>query len=147
MGFYGGAPDVLAQLVKNIQNRYKNIQTAYRFSPPFRELTPEEDKAIVQNIEASQTRILFVGLGCPKQEKWMAAHVDRIQAVMVGVGAAFDFHAGKIRQAPKLLQDYGMEWMFRLIIEPGRLWKRYLTNNPRFAVLAIKELIRKNGEA
>jgi N-acetylglucosaminyldiphosphoundecaprenol N-acetyl-beta-D-mannosaminyltransferase len=147
MGFYGGAPDVLAQLVKNIQNRYKNIQTAYRFSPPFRELTPEEDKAIVQNIEASQTRILFVGLGCPKQEKWMAAHVDRIQAVMVGVGAAFDFHAGKIRQAPKLLQDYGMEWMFRLIIEPGRLWKRYLTNNPRFAVLAIKELARKNGEA
>ncbi len=88
VGFYGGAPDVLAQLVKNVQNRYKNIQIAYRLSPPFRELTPEEDKAIVQDIEASQTRILFVGLGCPKQEQWMAAHVDRVQAVMLGVGAA-----------------------------------------------------------
>ena len=82
VGFYGGAPDVLAQLVKNVQNRYKNIQIAYRFSPPFCELTPEEDKAIVHDIEASQTKILFVGLGCPKQEQWMAAHVDRMQTVI-----------------------------------------------------------------
>jgi len=143
MGFYGGAPDVLAQLLKNVQNRYKNIQIAYRYSPPFRELTPEEDKAIVQNIEASQTRILFVGLGCPKQEIWMAAHVDRIQAVMLGVGAAFDFHAGKVKQAPKWLQNKGLEWLFRLSTEPGRLWKRYLKHNPRFALLGMMELVRK----
>jgi N-acetylglucosaminyldiphosphoundecaprenol N-acetyl-beta-D-mannosaminyltransferase len=143
VGFYGGAPDVLAQLVKNVQNRYKNIQIAYRFSPPFCELTPEEDKAIVHDIEASQTRILFVGLGCPKQEQWMAAHVDRMQAVMLGVGAAFDFHAGKVRQAPNWLQNKGLEWLFRLFTEPGRLWKRYLKHNPRFAVLGMMELARK----
>ena len=143
VGFYGGAPDVLAQLLKNVQNAYKNIQIAYRYSPPFRELTPEEDKAIVQNIEASQTRILFVGLGCPKQEKWMAAHVDRMQAVMLGVGAAFDFHAGKVRHAPNWFQNKGLEWLYRLLIEPGRLWKRYLKHNPRFAVLGMMELARK----
>ena len=143
VGFYGGAPDVLDQLVKNIQNRYKNIQISYRFSPPFRELTPEEDKAIVQEIEASQTRILFVGLGCPKQEQWMATHVDRMQVVMLGVGAAFDFHAGKVRQAPNWLQNKGLEWLYRLFIEPGRLWKRYLKHNPRFAVLGMMELARK----
>jgi N-acetylglucosaminyldiphosphoundecaprenol N-acetyl-beta-D-mannosaminyltransferase len=147
VGFYGGAPDVLVRLVKNVQNRYKNIQIAYRFSPPFRELTPEEDKAIVQDIEASQTRILFVGLGCPKQEQWMAAHVDRMQTVMLGVGAAFDFHAGKVRQAPNWLQNKGLEWLYRLLTEPGRLWKRYLRHNPRFAVLGMMELarIRRRG--
>jgi len=143
VGFYGGAQDVLAQLVKNVQSRYKNIQIAYQFSPPFRELTPEEDKAIVQDIEASQTRILFVGLGCPKQEQWMAAHVDRMQTVMLGVGAAFDFHTGKIRQAPNWLQNNGLEWLFRLFTEPSRLWKRYLKHNPRFAVLGMMELARK----
>ena len=143
VGFYGGTPDVLVRLVENIQNRYHDLQVVYRFSPPFRGLTPEEDKAIVQDIEASQTRILFVGLGCPKQEHWMAEHLDRVQAVMLGVGAAFDFHAGKIRQAPNWLQNKGLEWLFRLFAEPGRLWKRYLKHNPRFAVLGMMELARK----
>jgi N-acetylglucosaminyldiphosphoundecaprenol N-acetyl-beta-D-mannosaminyltransferase len=143
VGFYGGAQDVLTILVKNIQSRYHDLQVVYRCSPPFRDLTPEEDKAIVQDIEASQTRILFVGLGCPKQEIWMAAHIDRIQVVMLGVGAAFDFHASKIRQAPNWLQNKGLEWLFRLFTEPGRLWKRYLKQNPRFAVLGMMELARK----
>lgn len=143
VGFYGGAPDVLNRLLINLRNRYPDLLMAYRFSPPFRKLTPEEDRTIVRNIKASKTRILFVGLGCPKQEYWMATHVKRIQAVLVGVGAAFDFHAGKIRQAPKMLQDYGLEWLFRLVAEPGRLWKRYLKQNPRFAVLGMMELARK----
>lgn len=143
VGFYGGAPDVSARLAENIQNRYHDLQVVYQCSPPFRDLTPEEDKAIVQDIEASQTRILFVGLGCPKQELWMAAHVDRMQVVMLGVGAAFDFHAGKIRQAPNWLQNKGLEWLFRLFTEPGRLWKRYLKHNPRFAILGMMELARK----
>jgi len=147
VGFYGGAPNVLDRLVRNIQNRYPDLKVVYRFSPPFRELTPEEDKAMIQDVKASQARILFVGLGCPKQEHWMAAHVDRMQAVMLGVGAAFDFHAGKVRQAPNCLQNKGLEWLFRLFTEPGRLWKRYLKHNPRFAVLVMKQLARKKGEA
>ncbi len=145
VGFYGGAPDVSVRLVNNIKNRYPDLEVVYRFSPPFRELTSREDRDITQDLKASKTRILFVGLGCPKQERWMAAHKDKIQAVMIGVGAAFDFHAGKVRQAPNWLQNKGLEWLFRLFVEPCRLWKRYLKHNPRFAVLGFIELARKRS--
>lgn len=147
VGFYGGEPDVLARLSENLLHRYPDLQIVYRFSPPFRDLTPQEDQAICRDIEESQARILFVGLGCPRQELWMAAHVERIQAVKLGVGAAFDFHAGKVRQAPAWMQNKGLEWLFRLFVEPGRLWKRYLKQNPRFAALGIMELIRKRYRA
>src|SRR5690606_9831922 len=86
-------------------------------------------------------RILFVGLGCPKQERWMSAHVDRLSLVLIGVGAAFDFHAGRIRQAPGWLQDLGLEWLFRLVMEPRRLWRRYVFHNSRFLFLATAQLL------
>jgi N-acetylglucosaminyldiphosphoundecaprenol N-acetyl-beta-D-mannosaminyltransferase len=143
VGFYGGAPKVLDSLVKNLQSRFQDLDVVFSCSPPFRSPTLEEDLASVQDINDSGARILFVGLGCPKQERWMAAHRDKVQAVMIGVGAAFDFHAGKVRQAPQWLQKSGLEWLFRLLVEPGRLWQRYLKHNPRFIALAIVDLVRK----
>lgn len=143
VGFYGGAPKVLDSLVKNLQSRFQDLDVVFSCSPPFRSPTLEEDLASVQDINDSGARILFVGLGCPKQERWMAAHRNKVQAVMIGVGAAFDFHAGKVRQAPQWLQKSGLEWLFRLLVEPGRLWQRYLKHNPRFIALAIVDLVRK----
>jgi N-acetylglucosaminyldiphosphoundecaprenol N-acetyl-beta-D-mannosaminyltransferase len=110
-------------------------------SPPFRKLTPEEDAAIVQQIAESDTRILFVGLGCPKQEKWMMEHAGRIPAVMYGVGAAFDFIAGATQQAPRWMMRNGLEWLFRFCVEPRRLAHRYLKHNPRFVFFFARQLI------
>jgi N-acetylglucosaminyldiphosphoundecaprenol N-acetyl-beta-D-mannosaminyltransferase len=136
-GFLGSTQETLDLLEKNVHQRFPGVQIAYAFSLPFRPISPEEDELIVKEINNSGTRILFVGLGCPKQEKWMAAHVGRVNAVMVGVGAAFDFIAGTKRQAPKWMQSIGLEWLFRLSQERGRLWRRYLYHNPRFVWLVI----------
>lgn len=141
VGFYGAAPHVLAALIENVQREFPGLCVAYSHSPPFREPTPEEDDAAVQDINVSGARILFVGLGCPKQELWMLKHKGRVQCVMLGVGAAFDFHAGATPQAPSWMQDRGLEWLFRLCMEPRRLWKRYLRHNPRFAIFCILELL------
>jgi N-acetylglucosaminyldiphosphoundecaprenol N-acetyl-beta-D-mannosaminyltransferase len=141
VGFYGGRPEVLSQLVERMRARYTGLNVAYAFSPPFREMTSEEGDEITEAINNSGTRILFVGLGCPKQEIWMSKHRGRVQAVMLGVGAAFDFHAGVKPQAPLWMQQSGLEWLFRLLTEPRRLWKRYFYNNPRFIILAIVELL------
>ena len=141
VGFYGSKPNVLNLLIERMQERYENLNVAFAYSPPFREMSPEEDIAVVEHINRSGTRILFVGLGCPKQEIWMAKHRARVKAVMVGVGAAFDFHAGVKPQAPAWMQAVGLEWLFRLMTEPRRLWKRYLYHNPRFVVLAIADLL------
>ena len=123
------------------------LQIAYAFSPPFRPLTPVEDEEIVAAINRSGARILFIGLNTPKQDYWMAAHRGRVQAVMLGVGAAFDFIAGTKRQAPRWMMRIGMEWFFRLATEPRRLWKRYLKHNPRFIVLfAFQLLSRRRGQ-
>lgn len=140
VGFYGSTPEVLQRLNNALARRFDGLKVAYRFSPPFRPLAAAEDNQIVDAINQSGTRILFVGLGCPKQEEWMAEHRDRIRAVMLGVGAAFDFHAGTIRQAPAWVQDMGLEWLFRLTMEPRRLWRRYLKHNPRFACQALLQL-------
>lgn len=140
VGFYGGHPSALEALVESLKARFPGLQVAYAYSPPFRPLTPEEDERVVQAINASGARILFVGLGCPKQERWMADHKGRVRAVMLGVGAAFDLHAGRVRQAPPWMQRLGLEWFFRLLQEPGRLWKRYLKHNPRFLWLVAREL-------
>jgi len=149
VGFYGGTPEVLESLVTNLKRKYPTLKIAYAYSPPFRPLTPEEDTQVVEEINSSGTRILFVGLGCPKQERWMAAHKGRVQAVMIGVGAAFDFHAGRLPQAPAWMQRAGLEWLFRLLTEPRRLWRRYAKHNPRFVILALMQLLglRKFGEA
>ena len=140
VGFYGGAPEVLDNLVSNLKARLPALEVTYAYSPPFRALTPAEDSQIIKEINGSGARILFVGLGCPKQERWMAEHKGRVQAVMLGVGAAFDFHAGKVPQAPAWMQRMGLEWLFRLATEPRRLWRRYAKHNPRFVVLALMQL-------
>jgi N-acetylglucosaminyldiphosphoundecaprenol N-acetyl-beta-D-mannosaminyltransferase len=142
VGFYGGAPDVLDRLMIVLRHRWPALQVTFAQSPPFREMTAEEDRSTVHAINGSGTRILFVGLGCPKQETWMASHHGRIDAVMVGVGAAFDFMAGAKRQAPSRLRSAGLEWLFRLATEPRRLLSRYLRQNPRFALLFARQLVR-----
>ena len=141
VGFYGGAPEALEALVKNLKRRFPDLSVVYAYSPPFRPLTPEEDAEVVEAINTSGARILFVGLGCPKQERWMAAHKGKVQAVMLGVGAAFDFHAGRVPQAPKWMQRAGLEWLFRILTEPRRLWRRYARHNPRFVILALMQLL------
>jgi N-acetylglucosaminyldiphosphoundecaprenol N-acetyl-beta-D-mannosaminyltransferase len=142
IGLYGGTPESLEMLHKVLKARYPEIMVVCRIAPPFRPLTPEEDQAVTQEIIESGARILFVGIGCPKQERWMAAHKNRIPAVMLGVGAAFDFHTGRVRQAPGWMQAAGLEWMFRLMMEPRRLWKRYAKHNPRFVGLFLLQLLK-----
>lgn len=131
--FYGGAEGVAGELARNLAERFPGFRTAGHESPPFRELTGEEDTAAVERINASGANVLWVGLGAPKQERWMAAHLGRVRPVMIGVGAAFDFLTGRTRQAPRWMMRAGLEWAFRLAVEPRRLWRRYLFNNPGFA--------------
>ncbi|WP_457637190.1 WecB/TagA/CpsF family glycosyltransferase [Oceanithermus sp.] len=141
VGFYGGTADTLSGLTQHLLKRFPSLKIAYAHSPPFRPLSDEEDERVVREINSSGARILFVGLGCPKQERWMAEHRGRVRAVMIGVGAAFDFHAGKVRKAPAWMQRMGLEWLFRLAMEPRRLWRRYAKHNPRFVMLAIMQLL------
>jgi N-acetylglucosaminyldiphosphoundecaprenol N-acetyl-beta-D-mannosaminyltransferase len=141
VGFYGGAPAALVCLQVVLRNRFPKLQIPYMWSPPFRPLTPEEDAAAVSAINESGARILFIGLNTPKQDYWMAAHRGRVHAVMLGVGAAFDFLAGTKVQAPRWMMAIGMEWFFRLVTEPRRLWKRYLKHNPRFVALFACQLL------
>lgn len=141
VGFYGATPGVLARLKSELARRFPRLDARYWFSPPFRDLSAEEDARIVEEIRRSGSRLLFVGLSTPKQERWMAAHRDRIPAVMIGVGAAFDFLAGTKPQAPRWMQRSGLEWLFRLATEPRRLAPRYLRGNPRFVFLLMRELL------
>jgi N-acetylglucosaminyldiphosphoundecaprenol N-acetyl-beta-D-mannosaminyltransferase len=142
IGLYGGSPDSLEELVRVLEVRFPGLRVASKISPPFRPLTRQEDEAVVKQIVASGARILFVGIGCPKQERWMIEHKNRIPAVMVGVGAAFDFHAGRVRQAPRWMQEAGLEWVYRLYKDPRRLWKRYAKHNPRFVWLFLLQCLR-----
>jgi N-acetylglucosaminyldiphosphoundecaprenol N-acetyl-beta-D-mannosaminyltransferase len=141
IGLYGGTPDLLERFVGILERRYPGVRVVCRIAPPFRPLTPEEDEAVIEEILSSGARILFVGIGCPKQERWMEAHKERIPAVMLGVGAAFDFHTGRVRQAPGWMQVAGLEWLFRLLMDPKRLWKRYARHNPRFVALFLLQLL------
>jgi N-acetylglucosaminyldiphosphoundecaprenol N-acetyl-beta-D-mannosaminyltransferase len=131
--YYGGAPGVAEKLKAAMESAYPGLLVVGMFQPPFRELTREEDREAVACINAARPDIVWVGLSTPKQERWMAAHVGRLDApALVGVGAAFDFHAGIKRQAPRWMQRSGLEWSFRLLSEPRRLGRRYLVNNPLF---------------
>lgn len=141
VGFYGSTAEVLKRLIITLQECYPALWVAYAFSPPFRPLTPEEDADIVAEINASGARLLFIGLGCPKQERWMAGHKGWVRAVMLGVGAAFDFLAGTKPQAPRWMQRAGLEWLFRLLTEPRRLWRRYLVNNSVFVMLVLAQAL------
>lgn len=141
VGFYGGSPKVVRKLAARLTERFPELRIAYAYSPPFRRLTDQEDAAVVDAIASSEVRVLFVGLGAPKQDEWAAEHQGRVPAVMVGVGAAFDFLAGDKRQAPRWMQNAGLEWVFRLSTEPKRLWRRYLHHNPRFVWLFARQLV------
>lgn len=132
VALYGGTDESLIAFTALLHDRFPAIRIVCRISPPFRPLSADEDDAYTHQIVSSGARILFVGIGCPKQERWMAQHQSKIPAVMLGVGAAFDFYSGRIKQAPDFMQRTGFEWLFRLCTEPRRLWKRYLKHNPRF---------------
>lgn len=141
IGFYGGTPETLTIMKERLVEQFPALNIAYEFSPPFRPLTSVEDIEIIDAINNSGVQILFVGIGCPKQELWMAEHKDKLQCVMLGVGAAFDFIAGSKKHAPYWMQAIGMEWLFRLLSEPRRLWKRYLKQNPRFIWYFTQQLL------
>ncbi len=132
VGLFGSTEPTLEALCAVIEREFPGLRVAYRHSPPFRQLSGEEDERLVMDINRSGIGLLFVGLGCPKQEKWMARHRDRINAVMLGVGAAFDYHAGTTPRAPLWMQRNGLEWLHRLLSEPRRLWRRYLVTNSIF---------------
>ena len=135
--FYGGREGVAELLARRLTDRFPGLKVVGWASPPYRPLTLEEDEAAVDRINATAPDLVWVGLSTPKQEWWMAAHVGRLTAhVLLGVGAAFDIHAGLLPQAPRWMQRSGLEWSYRLCHEPRRLWRRYLRNNPRF-ILAL----------
>lgn len=140
VGFYGGRQEVIDKIIKRAAKQLPKLKIAYAFSPPFRVLTAEEDVNIVREINEKSPDILLIGLGCPKQENWMWAHKDKLKTVMLGVGAAFDFYAGNVKESPEWMGNLGLEWLFRLVQEPKRLWKRYLILNPRFIWLATLQL-------
>jgi exopolysaccharide biosynthesis WecB/TagA/CpsF family protein len=139
---YGSTQPVLDRLSRNLTKRFPDLIIAGMQADRFRDASPAEDEADTRTINESRARIVLVGRGCPRQEKWVAAHLGKVQAAMVAVGAAFDFHAGTLRQAPKILQDYGLEWLFRLLNEPKRLWRRYLILNPLFVLNFSHQLIK-----
>jgi len=142
IALYGGTEQSLSAFTTFLNDSFPGIQVVCGIAPPFRPLTGEEDDAYTRQIAASGARILLVGIGCPKQERWMARHSSKIPAVMLGVGAAFDFHSGRVRQSPPMLQRMGLEWLYRLIREPRRLWKRYLKHNPRFILFISVQLMK-----
>ena len=148
---YGGRDEaMLAELSARLRAGHPGLRVVGGHAPPFRELSEAEEDAVAADINASGADVVWVGIGVPKQEKWMAAMRDRLTApVLVGVGAAFDFHAGLIPQAPERLQRLGLEWLFRLVQEPGRLWRRYLRYNPRFMVGFVHQYLRhrRSGRA
>lgn len=147
---YGAGDETLSLLRERLSSEFPGLVIAGAYSPPFRALTHEEDCAIVHDINESGAHVVWVGLGCPKQEKWMTAHRGRINAVMVGVGAAFDYHAGTLKRAPLWMQQNGLEWFYRLMAEPQRLWRRYLVTNSLFILYAARQLLSRRsrwGEA
>jgi N-acetylglucosaminyldiphosphoundecaprenol N-acetyl-beta-D-mannosaminyltransferase len=138
--FYGGAPGVAEDLAARLAARFPGLRVAGAFCPPFWPLTPQEDEAVSSMLNRSRADIVWVGLGAPRQERWMFEHKGRLAArVLVGVGAAFDFHTGRVAQAPPWMREHGLEWFFRLSREPGRLWRRYLLYGTEFTALVLLE--------
>ena len=140
---YGGTPPILARLGQGLTAQFPGLTIAGVHAPPFRPLTPQEEVADRDRIQASGAKVVFVGLGCPKQEFWMARQRGQLPAVMVGVGAAFDFHSGTVPQAPRWMMGLGLEWLYRFCQEPQRLWRRYLLHNPVFVLLFSGQWLRQ----
>lgn len=152
VGFYGNTQTSLDLMARTVRLLYPNLNigflecdSTYVGSPPYRVLTPEEDAALIGRITCSGVRLLFVGLGCPKQENWIMEHVGKVPAVMLGVGAVFNYLAGNKVLAPRWMMRYGLEWAFRLGTEPRRLAKRYLKHNPRFVIRFVQQLLTRHA--
>jgi N-acetylglucosaminyldiphosphoundecaprenol N-acetyl-beta-D-mannosaminyltransferase len=139
--FYGSTEATLEKLQKTVAKQFPALRIGGAYAPPFRSLTAQEDDAEVEMINRSGAHVVFVGLGCPKQEKWMATHKGKINAVMIGVGAAFDYHSGTVKRAPLWWQRNGLEWLYRLASEPRRLMKRYMVTNTLFIIGFSRQLI------
>ncbi|MBR5597726.1 MAG: WecB/TagA/CpsF family glycosyltransferase [Lachnospiraceae bacterium] len=137
--FYGGSQDTLDTLANVLKEKYPNLQIAGMYSPPFRPLTEQEDQDVIKTINESNADIIWIGLGAPKQERWMYAHKGKLNGLMFGVGAGFDYHAGKLKRAPLWMQKMSLEWVVRLVQDPKRLWKRYLVTNVKFMWFVWRE--------
>lgn len=142
---FGSKEDTLNRLLAFIHKNFPNVQVVGVHPDRFRDATAEEDANDVEKINQSQAHIVLVGRGCPRQEIWVSDHLGKINAAMLAVGAAFDFHAGVTCQAPPCMQKYGLEWLFRLCTEPRRLWKRYFITNTIFIYLFVKKALGLNG--
>lgn len=139
---YGSTLQTLNILSHKLKKAYPNLIIAGTHSPPFRALTPQEEEEDIARIRTSGASVVFVGLGCPKQEEWMYRQLGKLNAVMIGVGAAFKMHSGEIRQAPRWMMKLGLEWLFRLVQDPKRLWLRYYTTNFPFILLFSQQLLK-----
>jgi len=139
IALYGGGEETIAAFTAFAKRTFPGLRIVDVISPPYRELTAEDVESHVRELAKSEAKIVLVALGCPKQERWMAEHKPRLNAVMVGIGAALDFHAGRVPRAPRWMQKSGLEWFFRLMMEPRRLWRRYLIHNPRFILLLLAQ--------
>ncbi len=140
---YGGTPTTLDKLQENLKKRFPDLIIAGSYSPPFRPLTGEQEALDRERIHKSGAKVVLVALGCPKQEEWMSRQQGYLNAVMIGVGAAFRFHSGEVSQAPRWMMGMGLEWLYRLCSEPGRLWQRYIINNPCFLILFAWQLVQE----
>ena len=139
--FFGGREDVLSKLCETISTEYPGVRISGSYSPPFRPLIEEENRKIIDTINSSGADFLWVGLGAPKQEKWIAANLKELHVpILIGVGAAFDFCSGNIKRAPQIFQKYGLEWLYRIIQDP-KLLKRYLTTNPIFLYMFARDYV------
>lgn len=140
--YFGGAPGVAEQLARTLEGCYPGLETAGVYCPPFRDLTPEEEREVVELINGTAPDVVWVGLSTPKQERWMADFRPRLDApVLVGVGAAFDYNTGRIKRAPAWMQKSGLEWLYRIMQDPKRLWKRYARNNTLFLYYLVCQVL------
>ena len=137
--FYGSTEETLNILESKLKDKYPNLKVSGFYSPPFKALTKEEDEKIIKMLNDSGANIVWVGLGAPKQENWMYEHMNKINALMIGVGAGFDYHAENIKRAPKWMQKCSLEWLYRLLQDPKRLFKRYMKTNFKFIKLVSRE--------
>jgi N-acetylglucosaminyldiphosphoundecaprenol N-acetyl-beta-D-mannosaminyltransferase len=144
--FYGGYPETIKALKTFIAEKFPDLNVVGYESPPLLSLQPELDHDVVSRITNSGARIVFIGLGCPKQEFWMAMHTSSLPAILIGVGAAFDFIAGTVSRAPLWMQKYGLEWLHRLAEDPQKTWKRYTTTNPLFIWMVIKKYVKRKAQ-
>jgi N-acetylglucosaminyldiphosphoundecaprenol N-acetyl-beta-D-mannosaminyltransferase len=139
--FYGTTNETLASIIKKAKSEFPNLKVCGSYSPPFRSLTEAEDNDIIARIKEASPDFVFVSLGCPKQEKWMASHKDKIGACLLGVGQAFKVYAGTEKRLPTWMRNLSLEWTYRLFLEPKRLWKRYLFTNSYFLLLTFNHMI------